>query len=301
MYVPRHARHGGADRVLHPLAGGVGEYSEGTRGRTAIVCAREWCGHARPPAPRIRYSNGSRSNGPSSPLLAGYSEGTRGVLTGPCVEPSARGSGRRRAGHSQRVLTEHEHARGYCQRYRVPHGAAPLQGGCCQRTRGHVRRGHAHGSATVRAGARRGAYGHQRAGGRTQAHGAASRAGRAHRKLSSLSADSAAGIVPSSELLRKALRRAWFVPLCSEMRMHRSVPRTHIRTARGGRMGPRPRGYCTRVLEGCAARVPSSCPGDERHSSRAAVRTHLEWYLHGYSKGHQRLTRTVFLTITTSS
>ncbi len=37
-------------------------------------------------------------------------------------------------------------------------------GGCCRRTRGHVRRGHAHGSATVRAGARRGAHGHQGAG-----------------------------------------------------------------------------------------------------------------------------------------
>ena len=148
MYVPRHARHGGADRVLHPLAGGVGEYSEGTRGRTAIVCAREWCGHARPAAPRIRYSNGSRSNGLSSSLLAGYSEGTRGVLTGPCVEPSARGSGRRRAGHSQRGRTEYEHARGYCQRYRVPHGAGPLPGAaagvltatCGEGTRTSVRR-----------------------------------------------------------------------------------------------------------------------------------------------------------------
>jgi hypothetical protein len=45
----RTARHGGADRVLHRLAAGRGEYSERTHGRTAIVCAGEWCGHARPP------------------------------------------------------------------------------------------------------------------------------------------------------------------------------------------------------------------------------------------------------------
>jgi len=97
--------------------------------------------------------------------------------------------------------------------------------GCCQRTRGHVRRGDAHGRATVRADARRGAHGHQGAGARTHARGAALRAWRAHRKLSKLSADSAAGIVPSSEFEAKDLRRAWFVPLCREMRMHRS---THL-------------------------------------------------------------------------
>jgi hypothetical protein len=136
--------------------------------------------------------------------------------------------------------------------------------------------------------ARRGAHGHQRAGARTQAHGAASRAGRAHRPVSCLSADSAAGIVPSSLFELKDLRRAWFVPvpLCSEMLMHRSVPRTHTSTARGGRMRLRPRGCWTRVLEGGAARVPSSCPADERCSSRAAVRTHLEWYVYRYSKAH---------------
>ena len=103
-------------------------------------------------------------------------------------------------------------------------------GGGCQRTHSRVRRGHAHGSATVRAGARRSAYGHQRAGARTHAR-------RAHRKLSCLSSDSAAGIVPSSELEPKSLRHAWFVPLCSEMLMHRSVPRTHTDTARVGRIG----------------------------------------------------------------
>jgi hypothetical protein len=71
------------------------------------------------------------------------------------------------------VLTEHEPARGYCERYRVSHGAGPLPGGCCQRTHSHMRRGYAHRSATVHAGARRGAYGHQRAGAPSQAHGAA--------------------------------------------------------------------------------------------------------------------------------
>jgi hypothetical protein len=130
-------------------------------------------------------------------------------------------------------------------------------GGCRQRTLGHVRRGHAHGSAAVRAGARSGAHRHQRAGARTPAHGRGiARGRRAHRTLSKLSADSAAGIVPSSEFEEKDLRRAWFVPLCSGMRMHRSVPRTHASTARGGRMGLRPRGHCTRVLEG----VLHACP-----------------------------------------
>jgi hypothetical protein len=50
-------------------------------------------------------------------------------------------------------------------------------------------------------------------------------------------------------------------PLCSEMLMHRSVPRTPTSTARGGRMGLRPRGYCKRVLEG----VLNACAGDERY------------------------------------
>ncbi len=69
--------------------------------------------------------------------------------------------------------------------------------------------------------------------------------------------------------------------------MHRSVPRIHTSTARGGRMGLRQRGYWTRALEGGAARVPSSCPGDERYSSRSAVRTHLPQYVYGHSKGIQ--------------
>ncbi len=56
--------------------------------------------------------------------------------------------------------------------------------------------------------------------------------------------------MPSSAFEKKFLRREWFVPLCTEMRTHRSVPRTHTSTARGGRMGLRPRGYWTRVLEG---------------------------------------------------
>jgi hypothetical protein len=196
----------------------------------------------------VRLPHYSRSTG----------RGTRGVLMGPCVDRSAWGSGTGRAAHSQRGRTEYEHARGYCERYRVPHGAGPLRrllpaysrpraarararqcDGACRRTQGCLW------TPTGR-------------GARTQAHGAASRAGRAHRAVSCLSSDSAAGIVPSSELLRKFLRRAWFVPLCSEMLMHRSVPRTHTSTNRGG-----------------AECVPSSCPGDEEYSSRAAVRAHL--------------------------
>ncbi len=174
---------------------------------------------------------------------------------GPCVERSERGSGTGRARHSQQGRAEYEHAMEYCKRYRAPHGAGPLAGAaasvltaaCGEGTRTAVRRcvrAHAavltdtNGPRGSDAGARRGI------------------AWRTHRKLSKLSADSAAGIVPSSEFESKDLRLAWFVPLCSEMLMHRSVPRTHTGTARGGRMGLRPRGYSTRVLEG----VLHACP-----------------------------------------
>ncbi len=146
---------------------------------------------------------------------------------------------------------------GYCERYRVPHGAGPLRGrlpacsrpraarararqcdGACGRTQGRVR------TPTGRSA-------------RSQAHGAASHAGQAHKKLNSLSSDSAAGIVPSSEFEKKDLRRAWFAPLCTEMRTHRSVPRTHTSTARVGRNGSSSErvldtgargGCCTRAL-----------------------------------------------------
>jgi hypothetical protein len=111
---------------------------------------------------------------------------------------------------------------------RVRSGVVPARGAPAPRIR------YSKGSRRMVLGARRGAYGHQRAGARKQAHGAASRARRAHRKPSLSSADSAAGTVPSSEFEPKDLRRAWFVPLCSEMLMHRSVPRTHTSTARGG-------------------------------------------------------------------
>jgi hypothetical protein len=144
---------------------------------------------------------------------------------------------------------------GYCERYRVPHGAGPLQGAVASvRPR----------AARARARLCDGTYEHTQGclrtptgrGGRTQAHSAASRAGRAHRRVSKLNADSAAGIVPSSEFNSKSLPRACFVPLCSEMLMQRSVPRTHTSPARGGRMGPRPSGYWTRILEG----VLNACP-----------------------------------------
>jgi hypothetical protein len=150
----------------------------------------------------------------------GYSRGTHG----PCVERSARGTGRGRARHSQRGRAEHKHARGYCKRYRVRPRRWATAGGGCQRTCGHVRRGYAHGRATVRAGARSGAYGHQRASARTHAHGAASRARRAHRPVSLLSADSAAGIVPSSELLRNILRGRPSAPKTHRVRAREGVP-----------------------------------------------------------------------------
>jgi hypothetical protein len=91
-----------------PSRSGLGEDSEGTRGRTAIVCAGERCGHARPPAPRIRYSNGSRS----MVRLPHYSQGTRRALAGylraRAWNDTGRGSGRGRAGHSQRRRAEHK-------------------------------------------------------------------------------------------------------------------------------------------------------------------------------------------------
>jgi hypothetical protein len=275
------ARHGGADGALHRLAAG----SESTRRGLAGV--RQSCALGNGAGTRGRRRLGCGTQMVVGALsvfqttrrvLGGYSRGTHGPVRGTLCAGQWNGP----CG----VLTEYEHAMGYCERYRVRHGAAPLPRGCCQRTQAHVRRGHAHGSATVRARIRRGAYGHQRAGARTHAQAAASRARRAHRKLNKLSADSAAGIVPSSEFELKYLQRAWFVPLCSEMLMHRSVPRTHTSTARASRMGLRPRGYCTRVLEGVLSVCPLRARGDERYSSRAAVRTHLPWYVYAYSKGH---------------
>jgi hypothetical protein len=214
-------------------------------------------------------------------VLGGYSRGTPGPVRGTICAGKWKGDVRvTRNGDAQSKSTrggtandtEYPTALGHC-------------GGGCQRTHGHVRRGwYAHGSATVRARARRGAYGHKRAGALAPTRTARHRATRrAHRRLSSLSADSAAGIVPLSEFDSKDLRRAWFVPLCSEMRMHRSVPRTYTSTAPGCRMGERVLDTDTR---GGAARAPSSCPRDERYPSRAAVRTLLPWYVYRYSKGH---------------
>jgi hypothetical protein len=136
--------------------------------------------------------------------------------------------------------------------------ASVLTAACCEGTRTAVRRcvrAHA-GVLTDTNGQARQRRSSGAAGARMQAHGVGLRAGRAHKDCSKLRADSVSGIVPSSELLRKDLRRAWFVPLCSEMLMHRSVPRSHTSTARGGRMGLRPTGCWTRVLEG----VLHACP-----------------------------------------
>ena len=128
MYVPRHARHGGADRVLPLLAAG----SESTRrGLTGV--RQSWAlGSGAGTRRRRRLGYGTRTVVGAMVRLPDYSQGTRkgtrGVLMGPCVERPARGSGRGRARHSHRGRTEHEHARGYCERYRVPHGAGPLRG-----------------------------------------------------------------------------------------------------------------------------------------------------------------------------
>ncbi len=131
-----------------PSRSGVGEYSEGTHGRTAIVCTGEWCGRARPPTPRIRYSNGSRSMVRLRDYSQGTGRGTRGVLLGPCVDRSARGSGRRRARHLQWGRTEYEHARGtanhteyptalgHCRRLLPARVRARQCDGACRRTQG---------------------------------------------------------------------------------------------------------------------------------------------------------------------
>jgi hypothetical protein len=195
------------------------------------------------------------------------------------VPPSCPGDIR----YSSRAAVRAHLPLGYCERYRVPHGAGPLQGAvasvltatCGEGKSTAVRR-----CVRAHAGVLTDTNGPALARTRTARH----RARRAHRRLSLSSADSAAGIVPSSEFEAKSLQSAWFVPLCSEMLMHRSVPRTHTSTACGCR-GLRPRGDWTRVLEGGAARVPSSCPGDDRCSSRAAVRAHRLWYVYAYSKG----------------
>ncbi len=166
------ARHSAADRAPPLLAAG----SEGTHGRTALVCAGERSGHARPPAPRMRYSNGSQS----MVRLPGYSQGTgrgtRGVLRGMCVERSARGSGKGPCAALGTGTRRPRAREGVLRTVSSTPRRWANAGGCCKHAHGHVRRGHAHGSATVRARARRGAYGHQRAGGRTHAHGAAWRA-----------------------------------------------------------------------------------------------------------------------------
>jgi hypothetical protein len=251
-----------------------------------------------------RLGYGTRTVVGAMVRLAQYSQGTKRVLAGyswaralndlrGAVERAVRGT---RNGDSQSTST-----RGGTANDTEYPTALRHCGGCCQRTHGHVRRGDAHGSATVRAGARRGAYGHQRSGARTQAHGAASRAWRAHRKVSLLSADSASGIVPSSEFNSKDLRRAWFVPLCSERPMHRSVPRTPTGTSRGGRMGLRPRGYWTRVLEGvlhacplraratkCAPAVPQCAHtfhrGTANHTEYPTALRHCRRLLPAYSR-----------------
>ncbi len=127
-HVPPHPPHGGADTVLPRIAAGL----ESTRrGPTAV---RQSCalGSGAGTRRRRRLGYGTRTAVGAMVRLPHYSQGTRkgtrGVLTGPCVERSARGSGRGRARHLQRGRAEHELPRGYCKIYRVPHGAGPLRG-----------------------------------------------------------------------------------------------------------------------------------------------------------------------------
>jgi hypothetical protein len=118
--------------------------------------------------------------------------------------------------------------------------------------------------------------------------------------------------VPSSEFEAKSLRRAWFVPLCSELLMRRSVPRTHTSTARGGRMGLRPRGYWTRVLEGvlsacrlraratkgtpavpqCVHTLNGTCTHTRKVASDSHARTRAARVRARWRKGHLRGART---------
>jgi hypothetical protein len=129
-------------------------------------------------------------------VLGGYSRGThgpmRGMIRSGAVERAVRGTRNGDAWDTSTRWgtandTEYPTALGHCggllraySRPRAARARAWQCDGACGRVQGCSR------TPTVR-------------GARTQAHGAASRARRAHRTLSKLSADSAAGIVPSSE------------------------------------------------------------------------------------------------------
>jgi hypothetical protein len=285
----------------HGTAAPIGYYTFSQRARRVLggdSRVRQSCalgsdaGTRGPSAPRIRYSNGSRS----TVRHPQYSKGTRRVLAGyswaRAWNDLRRGSGRGRAAHSHWVLTEYEHARGYCQRYRVPHGAGPLRGrlpaysrpraarararqsgGAFGRTQGCLRtptgrRSHAHARARHRARAA-GAQANQQVERRQRGGDRAVERVRAKR--------------PATCMVRPAVQRNAHSPVRAT-HSHQHSSRWPHGSSSERALDPGTRGG--------AARVPSSCPADERYSSRAAVRTHPPWYVYGYSKGHQRLTRT---------
>jgi hypothetical protein len=147
---PRRRRKG-----TTPSRSGLGEYSEGTHGRTAIVGAGEWRGHARPAAPRIRYSNGSRSmvrlphcSQGTGRVLAGYSRArawtdlrgaveraVRGTRNGDAQSTSTRGG----TANDTEYSTALRHCRGLLPAYSRPRAArvrARQCDGACGRTQG---------------------------------------------------------------------------------------------------------------------------------------------------------------------
>ncbi len=167
----------------HGTAAPIGYYafshqgSESTRrGLTSV--RQSWAlGSGARTRGRRRLGYGTRTVVGAMVRLPEYSQGTRRGLAGYSrarAWTGMRGAAEQgRARHPPRGRTEHEHARGYCKRYRVPHGAGPLPGllsaysrpraarararqcaGACRRTQGCSR--NTNGPGRSHAGARRG-------------------------------------------------------------------------------------------------------------------------------------------------
>jgi hypothetical protein len=98
-------------------------------------------------------------------VLGGYSRGTHGTLRGMTCAGQWKGTCGAVATGTHRVRARE----GVLRTIPSTPRRWATAGGCCRGTRGHVRRGYAQHSATVRAGTRSGAYGQQRARARSLA------------------------------------------------------------------------------------------------------------------------------------
>ena len=216
---------------------------------------------------RARATTGAPAVPQCARTFHGTCTDTRKVTTDSHAPTSAARVRAQRGGTANH--TEYPRALGHCRR---------LLPACSQARAARARARQCDGACGRTQECSRTPTGRRGSGARTQAYGAASRARRAHRAVSCFSSDSAAGIVPSSAFEAKFLRRAWFVPLCTEMRMHRSVIRTHTSTARGGRIGS----SSERVLDtgtrgGCSVTVRAGARrgayGHQRAGALARTRT----------------------------